>query len=47
VLALPIIVAFGVVLAWIREQTDSVIPGMFLHGTFNLIALVAAVTVHR
>ncbi|MEY2434010.1 MAG: protease family protein [Acidimicrobiaceae bacterium] len=47
VLSLPIIVAFGIVLAWIREQTGSVIPGMFLHGTFNLIALVAAVTVHR
>jgi membrane protease YdiL (CAAX protease family) len=46
-LSLPIIVLFGCVLAWIREQTDSVYPGMFLHGTFNLIALVAAVTVHR
>jgi membrane protease YdiL (CAAX protease family) len=46
-LALPIIVVFGCLLAWIREQTDSVVPGMFLHGTFNLIALVAAVTVHR
>jgi hypothetical protein len=46
-LALPIIVAFGCVLAWIRERTDSVVPGMFLHGTFNLIALVAAVAVHR
>jgi membrane protease YdiL (CAAX protease family) len=47
VLSLPIIVAFGFVLAWIREQTHSVVPGMFLHGAFNLIALVAAVTVHR
>jgi hypothetical protein len=46
-LSLPIIIAFGCVLAWIRERTDSVIPGMFLHGTFNLIALVAAVTVHH
>jgi membrane protease YdiL (CAAX protease family) len=46
-LALPIIIVFGCLLAWIREQTDSVVPGMFLHGTFNLIALVAAVTVHR
>jgi membrane protease YdiL (CAAX protease family) len=46
-LSLPIIVAFGCVLAWIRERTDSVVPGMFLHGTFNLIALVAAVAVHR
>lgn len=47
VLALPIIAVFGCVLAWIRERTDSVVPGMFVHGTFNLIALVAAVTVHR
>jgi membrane protease YdiL (CAAX protease family) len=46
-LSLPIIVVFGCVLAWIREQTDSVYPGMVLHGTFNLIALVAAVAVHR
>jgi membrane protease YdiL (CAAX protease family) len=46
-LALPIIIAFGCVLAWIRERTDSVYPGMFLHGTFNLIALVASVTLHR
>jgi membrane protease YdiL (CAAX protease family) len=46
-LSLPIIVAFGCVLAWIREQTDSVVPGMFLHGAFNLIALIAAVAVHR
>ena len=46
-IALPIIVAFGCVLAWIRERTDSVLPGMVLHGAFNLIALVAAVTVQR
>jgi membrane protease YdiL (CAAX protease family) len=41
--ALPIIVIFGVVLGWLREQTGSVYPGMVLHSTFNLIALVAAV----
>lgn len=45
VLALPIIVAFGTVLAWVRSRTDSVFPGMLLHATFNLIALVAAVTI--
>lgn len=45
--ALPIIVVFGCVLAWIRERTSSVLPGMVLHGAFNLIALVAAVTVQR
>lgn len=47
VLSLPILAAFGCVLAWIREKTGSVFPGMVLHGFFNLIALVAAVTVHR
>jgi membrane protease YdiL (CAAX protease family) len=46
-LALPILIVFGCALAWIREQTGSVVPGMILHGTFNLVALVAAVTVHR
>jgi membrane protease YdiL (CAAX protease family) len=45
-LALPIIVVFGCVLGWLREQTGSVFPGMALHSVFNLIALVAAVTVH-
>jgi membrane protease YdiL (CAAX protease family) len=45
-LSLPVIVLFGCVLAWIRDRTDSVVPGMFLHGTFNLVALVFAVAVH-
>jgi membrane protease YdiL (CAAX protease family) len=43
VVSLPVIVAFGWALAWIRSRTGSVVPGMILHGTFNLIALVAAV----
>ncbi len=43
VLTLPVIVAFGCVLAWVRSRTDSVVPGMILHATFNLIALVFAV----
>jgi membrane protease YdiL (CAAX protease family) len=46
-LSLPILIIFGCVLAWLRERTDSVVPGMVLHGTFNLVALVAAVAVHR
>jgi len=45
VLSLPVIAAFGCALAWIRARTDSVIPGMVLHGLFNLVALVAAVTI--
>jgi membrane protease YdiL (CAAX protease family) len=43
--SLPIIVAFGCALAWIRDRTGSVLPGMVLHATFNLIALIVAVTV--
>ena len=40
--ALPLLVAFGIGLAWLRERQDSTIPGMILHGTFNAIALAAA-----
>jgi hypothetical protein len=40
----PVLAAFGCALAWIRARTDSVYPGMVLHSLFNLIALVAAVT---
>jgi membrane protease YdiL (CAAX protease family) len=45
VLSLPVIAVFGCVLAWLRSETDSVYPGMVLHGLFNLVALVAAVTI--
>ncbi len=41
------IVVFGMVLAWIRSETRSVYPGMVLHATFNLIALIAAVTINN
>jgi membrane protease YdiL (CAAX protease family) len=44
-LSLPIIVAFGCALAWIRSRTGSVYPGMVLHALFNAIALIAAVTI--
>jgi CAAX protease family protein len=47
IVSLPVIVFFGVVLAWIRSETGSVYPGMFLHAAFNLIALVAAVTINN
>jgi CAAX protease family protein len=47
VVSLPILALFGCALAWIRSTTESVLPGMVLHGTFNLIALVVAVTVHK
>src|SRR5581483_2782472 len=38
--ALPILIAFGAALAWIRARTESVYPGMLVHGLFNAIALI-------
>ena len=40
--ALPLLVAFGIGLAWLRERQGSTIPGMLLHATFNAIALTAS-----
>jgi CAAX protease family protein len=42
--ALPVLATFGILLAWLRSRTDSVWPGMVVHGLFNAIALIAAVT---
>jgi uncharacterized protein len=42
--ALPLLVAFGIGLAWLRERQDSVIPGMIVHATFNGIALLVSLT---
>lgn len=39
-----VLALFGGVLAWLRSRTDSVIPGMLVHGSYNAIALVIAVT---
>jgi membrane protease YdiL (CAAX protease family) len=36
---------FGCALAWLRWRTASVYPGMIVHGLFNALALIAAVTV--
>ena len=44
-IALPVLVVFGIAVAWVRSRTGSVYPGMFLHGTFNGVALVASVLV--
>jgi membrane protease YdiL (CAAX protease family) len=44
VVALPVLAFFGIVVAWLRVRTDSIYPGMVLHGAFNGIALVAAVS---
>jgi membrane protease YdiL (CAAX protease family) len=39
--ALPVLIAFGVALAWVRLRSDSVWPGIVAHGLFNGLALVA------
>ena len=42
--ALLVLVPFGVALAWMRDRTDSVYPGMIVHGLFNGVALAVAVS---
>jgi hypothetical protein len=42
--ALPLFVAVGLALAWLRTRTGSVYPGMLMHGTFNGVALILAVS---
>jgi membrane protease YdiL (CAAX protease family) len=42
---LLILVPFGVALAWLRDRTKSVVPGMVVHALFNAIALAAAVLI--
>jgi membrane protease YdiL (CAAX protease family) len=42
--ALLVLVPFGIALAWLRDRTTSVYPGMIVHGLFNGIALAVAVT---
>ena len=41
--ALLVLVPFGIALAWLRDRTRSVYPGMVVHGVFNALALAAAV----
>ena len=41
--ALLVLVPFGIALAWLRDRTRSVLPGMLVHGLFNGIALAVAV----
>lgn len=40
----PILLVFGLSLAWLRHRTGSVIPGIAVHATFNAISLIVAVT---
>ncbi|MGH3000790.1 MAG: CPBP family glutamic-type intramembrane protease, partial [Gaiellaceae bacterium] len=41
--ALLVLIPFGIALAWLRNRTDSVYPGMVVHGLFNGVALAASV----
>lgn len=41
--ALIVLVPFGVALAWLRDRTNSVLPGMLVHALFNGAALVTIV----
>ena len=45
VVALPILVVFGIAVGWVRAKTESVYPSMFLHGIFNGVALIVSVAV--
>ncbi len=40
--ALPLLTAVGLGLAWLRARTSSIYPPIVLHGAFNGIALIAA-----
>jgi membrane protease YdiL (CAAX protease family) len=37
--ALLVLVPLGIALAWLRDRTNSVYPGMLVHGFFNAAAL--------
>lgn len=41
--ALLVLVPFGIALAYVRDRTDSVYPGMVVHGIFNGAALALSV----
>lgn len=41
--ALLVLVPFGIALAWLRDRTNSVVPGMFVHALFNGAALITIV----
>ena len=39
--AMPVFIAFGAALGWVRLRSDSVWPGIVAHGLFNALALIA------
>jgi uncharacterized protein len=44
VVALPILTAFGLGLAYLRSRTDSIYPSIVLHSVFNALSLALALT---
>jgi membrane protease YdiL (CAAX protease family) len=44
--ALVVLVPFGIALAWLRDRTSSVVPGMLVHGLFNAAALLVILGHH-
>ena len=40
---LLVLIPFGIALAWVRERTNSVLPGMLVHAVFNGGTLALAV----
>lgn len=44
--ALLVLVPFGMALAWLRDRTRSVVPGMLVHGLFNATALLVILGHH-
>lgn len=42
-IALPVLSIFGMILAYVRDRTESIYPAMLLHATFNSISLIAGV----
>lgn len=42
--ALPVLIPFGLGLAWMRGRVNSTIPGMLLHGSYNGLALALSLT---
>jgi membrane protease YdiL (CAAX protease family) len=43
-IALLVLIPFGGALAYLRERTGSVLPGMVVHGLFNAAAIAVSVT---
>ncbi|CAN5807511.1 hypothetical protein BH20ACT14_BH20ACT14_04300 [soil metagenome] len=42
-IALPVLILFGIAVGWLRARTDSIYPSMLLHSTFNATALILSV----